>query len=64
MSLKVEIVFLILVVKTILKKPTLTSMTVLVLKSIRLQIVTLLFVIGNVGQSESLSIILLMMKMV
>ena len=37
MPLKVEIVVLILVVKTILKKPASTSMIFLVLKSIRLQ---------------------------
>jgi len=47
--LKVEIVLLILVVRTILKKPTPTSMTLLVLKGIKLQIVTSFLVIGHAG---------------
>jgi len=50
MSLKEEIVFLILVGRTILKKPTLRSTTFLVLflKNISLQTATLLLVIGHV----------------
>jgi len=45
--LKVEIVFLILVVRIILKKSTLIFITFLVLKSIRPQIATPLLVIGH-----------------
>ena len=66
MSLKVEIVFLILVVRSILKKPTSISRTfiALFLKNISLLTATPLLVIGHARQSGNLYTIMLLMKMV
>jgi len=56
MSLKVEVVFLILVIRTIMKKPTLRSRTLLVLfvRNISLSTATLFLVIGHVESLRNL----------
>ena len=66
MPLKVEIVLLILVMRTILKKIAPRSKTFLVLfiKKISLQTATPLLVISHVGRSRNLHAIPLVMKMV
>ena len=64
MPLKVEIVLLILVVRTIIENINPASKTFLVLKSIKLQIVTPLLLIGHAEQSGRLRVMPPTIKMV